>query len=182
MKTTVPVEWVTPTRYAKSRGLSANTVCKQLSQGKISHVNGLINPAVADAERARNLSPIRVQEAARRKAAAAPSDFELGQLDAIERIIAGFGRLPALLQMFGIQPRGILAAGDIFSELLWQALGDDTVVRLFGEAGPPRTITASDKELCNALGLEHSPALTASADLLYEKAAAFLDKSKRSRA
>ena len=142
---TVPIEMISPAQYARSRGLSRNTVCKQIRHGKISAPNGFLDPTVADQERARNLRPSRVIEAARRKASSpkptvvAPSSdlrraFAEGQQDAIKRIVAGFQRLPRALVDLGLSVEQAYGAAIAFGCILWDGVGersnDYRIVRL----------------------------------------------------
>jgi hypothetical protein len=49
-------ELVTKSAYARSRGLSRSTICREVAEGKIPTRDGLINPREADQARRDNLS------------------------------------------------------------------------------------------------------------------------------
>jgi hypothetical protein len=50
---------VTPAQYARSRGLNRSTISRQIGDGKIPTIGGLIDPKAADVARQRNLSGAR---------------------------------------------------------------------------------------------------------------------------
>ena len=59
---------ISPAQYARLRGLNRSTVSRQIRDGKIPTVGGLIDPRAADSARETNLDGTRKEQAARRKA------------------------------------------------------------------------------------------------------------------
>src|SRR5262245_22627778 len=59
---------ITPSEYARLRGLNRSTISRQIASGAIPTVGGLLDPRAADLAREKNLNGIRRNQAARRKA------------------------------------------------------------------------------------------------------------------
>ena len=61
---------ISPAAYARRVGVNKSTISRQIAQGKIPTVGGLIDPAAADKARNRNLDPVRRQAFVQRTIAA----------------------------------------------------------------------------------------------------------------
>src|ERR1039458_6156297 len=59
---------VSPAAYARSRGLNRSTISRQIREGKIPTIQGMIDPDVADLARQTNLDAAKCGDEALRKA------------------------------------------------------------------------------------------------------------------
>ena len=97
---------ITPAEYARLRGLNRSTISRQVAEGKIPTVDGLIDPAAADQGRERNLHQGRRAQQAERKQNGRPVQRHVDRTapqgrgtarDLFEALIAGSARLPEIL-------------------------------------------------------------------------------------
>lgn len=195
---------ITPAEYARLRGLNRSTISRQIQDGKIPTVDGMVDPRQADRARERNLNQVRRQQAERRKQQApearrsiavaeppavedVPPEIDYGVRSVFEALIAGSGRVPEVLCELGVRdPVALAVSAELFCDLVF-ALAWELTDHGYDWAGNDdrsKTPAVNMRSLAKKYGFKFDPAAVrmdfkagrkrSAAELLIDKSDALL--------